>query len=297
MHIIKRDTLLRSLLAGVLGLAAMRSAHADFVNVVVQRSITASASAQEYKLNCSPCGQEESPWLITGPYNFKELTGQDSTAGGVGTHDLTLGNQSLSLQADDRGMHAEVLSARKVDFLSPDVISVNVTGHVDVTHPGGEDLLRDKGMVMAYGSTDTAFSFHVDRPTTVLVTVDMSFKDLGVPVGAVSGGLSGRLTFLDGKTETSYTHADVANGPLSFMATLLPEAGASVQLSVSGSRQAEAAGHGVSEWQANVTIRAVPEPSGWALLSCCVLAGGGILRRDRHIRRDQAQGGLAVARA
>lgn len=286
----------RSWLAGAACVAVMHSAHADFVDIYVKRGFTAGASAQEHLPNCNPCGEDQEREIVKGPNNFQELYGYDSKTGDFGTRDLTSGNQSLSFQADYRGMHAAVSSERKVDFLSPDVIAVHVSGHLDVTHPGGEDLLRDKGLVRASGSAFTEFGFHVDRPTTVLVTVDMAFKDLIAPVGTLFGGLGGSITFTGDQLQKGYTTADLANGPVSFTTTLLPGAahGVGVDFSVSGLRGAEAAAHSVSEWQGSVTIQAVPEPSGWALLSCGLLAGGWIIRRDRRIRRHHARGGLAA---
>lgn len=284
MNMLRGAAIRQAFAATALGLAAMHSAQAVFVNSYIKRDFSVGARAQEFAPNCNPCGEDQDTWIIKGQDNGKELTGYDSLFSDYGTNDLNAGNQSLSFAADYRGMHAQVSSERQVDFLSPDVMRVNVTGHVDITHPGGADLLRDKGEVSGFGHSSTEFSFFVERPTLVEVTVDMSFKDLVTPVGTAQGGLAGLFTFQGGNLDLSYTAADFAKGPLTFTTTLLQGPAASVSLVSTGSRTALGADHAVSDWQASVTIRAVPEPSGWALLPCVLLAGGWIVRRDRRTK-------------
>lgn len=278
-----RSKALRPWIAVLLGLAATHNAYADFINPSVKRGLLVGARAEESAPNCSPCGQDQEAWIVKGVNNRKELWGYDSLSEGSDSRDLNAGNQTLSFEADYRGMHAQASSSRKVDFLSPDVISVNVVGSSAVTHPGGAALLRDAGVASAFGDASTEFVFSVDRPTTVEVKVGMAFKDAADSGGAQSNGGSGLFTFVGGGLDLKYTQADLAKGPLSFTATLLPGSVSGVSLEAGGLSYAASARRASVEWQADVTIRAVPEPSGMAL--ALAVAGGALMVRRAALGR------------
>jgi hypothetical protein len=265
------------LLLGLLGFAVAHPAHARLDVHAGQGSMNVTAQSAVFTPLCRPCHEDEEPFAVAG--ERKEDNRYTSF------EPWQEGNQAVDLKASYLGMHSDVSLYRTLD-VREDAIDLSIGGSIDLGHPGG--VPQDDPRHLAYGSvqTDTGFRISVDRPTQIQLAVDIAFDDgLLRPYEWGQGPALGKVTFSSagGMTHT-FTDIDLANGPVKLTLDLFPEDYyflSAVTVVSSGAvfdeRQLDA------KWLTHVSITAVPEPSGYALVvvGLAVVAGRAGRRRTR----------------